>query len=44
MNDTLLCQQVADHRVDSYERIISELQGKHFSVVDSFLAIGHQEL
>lgn len=36
MNDTLLSQQVADHGVDLYERIISDLQGQHFSVVDSF--------
>ena len=36
MNDTLLSQQVADHRVDLYERIISDLQGQHFGVVDSF--------
>ncbi len=44
MNDTLLSQQVADHKVDPYERIISDLQGQHFSAVDPFLAIGHQEL
>lgn len=36
MIDTLLSQQVADRRVDLYERIISDLQDQQFSVVDSF--------